>query len=412
MSVYPLRALRALALHAQGLGAPAGTGTQPGREVLYRTVERLGCVQIDTLQMVRRSQYLVLWSRLGSYDPDDFEALASAADRRLFEGWQHAASLIPLGEYRYQLPRQRRLREAPGKNTHAWISDPENAVLVRSVLERIRREGALRTSDFEGDGRKRASWWDWKPAKQALEHLYAWGDLMIAGRHNFQRLYDLSERVLPDWVDRREPTAAERDRFWVEGGARALGVCTPRQAGDYTWMNVTRSRPAVADLLEEGVLVQIAGKLEGGKTADLLVHHDNLPLLGQAADGELQAGRTTFLSPFDSLFWAGGRDGQLWGFDKSLEAYLPAAKRTYGYYCLPILHRDRLVGRFDPKLERRTGTLILRALYLEPGVKPDPELVGAVAGAMRDFMHFHAARQLVIERSEPAAFARKLLAAI
>jgi len=412
MSVYPLRALRTLALHAQGLGNPDRTGPPPGRDDLFRTVERIGCVQIDTLHMVRRSQYLALWSRLGSYDPEDLDALTSGADRRLFEGWQHAACLIPIGEYRYQLPRQRRRRETPSGETRAWISDPENAALARSVLERIRREGALRTSDFEGDGRKRASWWDWKPAKHALEHLYADGELMIAGRRNFQRLYDLTERVLPAWVDRSEPTAAERDRAWVELGGRALGVCTPRQAGDYTWMQVTHSRPAVAALLKDGVLVPMRGKLAGGETTDLLVHRDHLHLLEQAADGALQAGRTTFLSPFDSLFWAIGRDEQLWGFDKSLEAYLPAAKRKYGYYSMPILFRDQLVGRFDPKLERKSGTLILRALYLEPGIKPTEKLVSALAGAMRDFLRFHAARQLVVERSQPAAFGKKLLAAL
>jgi uncharacterized protein len=412
MTVYPLAALRSVALRTQGLDAPNGAGPRPGGEDLYRSVAQIGCVQIDTLHMVRRSQYLVLWSRLGSYDPADLDALASAADRRLFEGWQHAACLIPMVEYRYQIPDQRRAREQPSSQSRLWLSKPENAALIGSVMERIRREGALRTSDFEGDGRKRNSWWDWKPAKYALEHLYAWGDLMIAGRRNFQRLYDLTERVLPDWVDTSEPARNERDRFWVERGAWTLGVCTPRQAGDYTWMKVTHSRPAVESLLKEGVLIPITGRLAGGNTGELLIHRDNLALLEQAADGALQAGRTTFLSPFDSLFWAGGRDEQLWGFRKTIEAYVPAPKRVYGYFCLPILHRDRLVGRFDPKLDRKAGKLILRALYLEPGIKPDEGLVGAVAGAMRDFMAFHAAKELVVERSQPATFGKKLIAAL
>ncbi len=415
MTVYPLHALRTVALHAQGLEAAAKAGakaSRPGRDEVYRVVERLNCVQIDTLQMVRRSQYLVLWSRLGSYDPADLDALSSAADRRLFEGWQHAACLIPLTEYRYQIPHQRRLREQPAIQSIRWLSDPKNVELVEAVRERIRREGALRTNDFEGDGHKRNSWWDWKPAKHALEHLYAWGDLMIAGRVNFQRLYDLTERVLPDWVDRTEPTPEERDRFWVERGAQALGVCTPRQAGDYTWMKITHAAPAAEALLKAGTVVPITGELEGRRKGELIIHRDLLPVLERAADGGMQAGRTTFLSPFDSLFWAGRRDEQLWGFRKSLEAYLPAAKRTYGYFCLPILHKDRLVGRFDPKLERAHGRLRLKALYLEPGVKPDEELVAGVAAAMRDFLAFHSARELVIEKSQPAAFGKKLLAAL
>ncbi len=400
MTVYPLHALRTLALKAQGLDAPA------------RAVDRLGCVQIDTLQMVRRSQYLVLWSRLGSYDPADFDALAAAEDRRLFEGWQHAACLIPLAEYRYQIPHQRHLREQPARHSESWLADPENVELTQTVLERIRREGALRTSDFEGDGHRRGSWWDWKPAKHALEHLYAWGDLMIAGRVNFQRVYDLTGRVLPDWVDVTEPSLEERDRFWVERGAKALGVCTARQAGDYTWMKITHAQPQVDALLKTGALTEITGELEGGKTGQLLVHREALPLLERAADRDLQAGRTTFLSPFDSLFWAGRRDEQLWGFRKALEAYLPASKRTYGYFCLPILHRDRLVGRFDPKLERKTGTLRLKSLYLETGIKADEALVADVAAAMRDFLAFHAASDLVIETSRPASFGKKLAAAL
>lgn len=412
MTVYPLDALRAVALRTQGLDAPDKAGFTPGRDDLYHCVALLGCVQIDTLQMVRRSQYLVLWSRLGSYDPADFDVLTSANDRRLFEGWQHAACFIPLNEYRYQFPRQRRVAQEPSKPRRTWLSDPKNIELLRTVRERIRQEGALRASDFDGDGRKRTSWFDWKPAKYALEHLYARGDLMIAGRQSFQRLYDLTERVLPAWVDTTEPTAAERDRFWVEGGVKALGVCTPRQAGDYTWMNVTRSRPQVKALLKAGLLVQITGQLENRETAELLVHRDNLTLVEQAADGALPAERTTFLSPFDSLFWASHRDEQLWGFQKSLEAYVPAPKRIYGYFCLFILHRNRLIGRFDPKLERKTGRLILRSFYLEPGVRPDEELVCAVAAALRDFMAFHAARELVIERSQPVNFRKKLLAAI
>jgi uncharacterized protein YcaQ len=186
----------------------------------------------------------------------------------------------------------------------------------------------------------------------------------------------------------------------------------PRHAGDYTWMKVTRSRPIVASLVKDGTLVPITGKLVDGTTAELVVHRDNLSLLEQAADGALQSERTTFLSPFDNLWWAARRDEMFWGFHKALECYLPAPKRVYGYFCLPILHKDRLIGRFDPKLERKTGTLILRALYLEPGVKPGEELVKDVAVAMRDFMKFHDARELVIERSEPVAFGKKLLKAV
>ena len=143
-----------------------------------------------------------------------------------------------------------------------------------------------------------------------------------------------------------------------------------------------------------------------------MVHRDNLPLLQRAADGEISAGRTTFLAPFDSLFWARDRDRILWGFQHLLEFYKPAHERIYGYFCLPILHKERLVGRFDPKLERETGVLRVKALYLEPGLNPDDELVAGVAAAMRDFLTWHGAKQIEIEKSDPVAFSEKLAHAL
>jgi uncharacterized protein YcaQ len=411
MTVYPTSALRTVVLRAQGLHTAndISTGLSPTRDNLYEIVNQIGCVQIDTLHMVRRSQYLVLWSRLGKYEPADFDVLTSAADRRLFEGWEHAATIIPLTEYRYQMPHQRDLREQHSSGHNRWLNELVQKDFVPEVLERVRREGALKVSNFESDGHKGGTWWNWRPAKVALEYLYAFGDLMIADRVKFQRLYDLTERVLPKWVDTTEPSIEERDRFWVERGAKAMGVGLARHAGDYTWMKISRSRPIVAELIKAGILLPITGKLANGETGDLIIHRDNLALLQQAADGELTAERTTFLSPFDNLWWANRRAEMLWGFHQAIEAYLPAPKRVYGYFCLPILHKDRLVGRFDPKLERKSGTLILRSLYLEPGIKPGEELVKNVASTMRDFMDFHEAKVLVIERSEPEDFAKKLL---
>jgi uncharacterized protein YcaQ len=409
MTTYPSSALRTLALYTQNLHVANGCEPRPGPETIYQLIDRIGCVQIDTLHMDRRSQYLVPWSRLGAYAPADFDALASAGDRRLFEGWQHAACIIPLAEYRFQLVHQRDLREHPTNWYNRWLNQNIQKEFVPQVLERIRREGGLKVSNFESDGHKGGTWWNWRPAKVALEYLYSFGEVMISERVKFRRVYDLTERILPKWVDMTEPTVAERDRYWVERGARALGVCLPRHAGDYTWMKITRSRPIVKAMIQDGILVPIQGRLADGQTAELIIHRDNLPLLEQAADGLLKALRTTFLSPFDNLLWAVRRDEMFWGFHQSLECYLPAPKRVYGYFCLPILHKDRLVGRFDPKLERKTSLLRIKAIYLEPGVKPDEELVKDFAVAMRDFMAFHEASDLVIENSQPASFGKKIL---
>lgn len=416
---YPLAAVRTLALHAQGLATPPGAEPPPTPDNIHNLIERIGCVQIDTLQMVHRSQYLALWSRLGCYDPADFDRLtygdkngSGQNTRRLFEYWLHAASIIPLTLYRYRLPVMRWFQRGNSHWFQEWLAKPGNAELMTAVLERIRREGPMRAADFEHDGSPRGSWWDWKPAKHALEQLYNQGELMIADRINFQRVYDVRERVLPEWVDATEPTRDEMLRSLLEVSVRALGICLPAQVADYFYLKRPEARPIVADLIAKGAFVQVQAELGDGKAQTLIVHSDHLPLLEQAADGALRAGRTTFLSPFDSLFWARNRDMQAWGFRQHLEAYTPASKRRWGYFCLPILHQDRLIGRFDPKLERRHKTLRLKALYLEPGVAPDEDLVAAVAGAMRDFMAFHQAGDLIIERSEPAEFGDKLLAAL
>lgn len=410
---YPLSAVRALALYAQGLHTANGTEPKPTRDRIFRAADQIGAVQIDTLQMVARAHYLTIWSRTGAYDPADFDALAfDPADRRMFEGWYHAACYIPTHEYRYQMPHQRALREGPNSWYHNWLTKTGHPDTIAFVKERITHDGALKVSDFEKGDHPAGAWWNWRPAKVALEYLYAFGDFMIANRARFQRVYDLTERVLPAWVERSEPTPEERDRFWVERGAKALGVFDTRHAPDYTWMKITKGRKFVTELVKAGTLIEIQAELADGGIHPLLVHRDHLSRLKKAADGALKPERTTFLNPFDNLFWAQGRDELFWNFDRTFEAYVPAPKRIHGYFCLNILHKDRLVGRFDPKLERASGTLRLKALQLEKGIKPGEDLVADVAVAMRDFMKFHKAKELVIEKSAPAAFGKKLMKAL
>jgi hypothetical protein len=409
MTAYPLSAVRTLALHAQGLTIFNQKDEIPSISTILQVVEQLGCVQIDTLNLIRRSHYLVLWSRLGTYNPADFDSLIySRDDRLLFEGWQRIASIIPIKDYRYQIPHQDRLKHDPSEGYTRWF-DKEGLPLMNLALERIRKEGALRAADFEYHGPKRGSWWDWKPAKTALEFLYAFGDLMISDRVHFQRVYDLTERVLPTWVDTTPPSMEQRDRYWLEQAALGLGIARPMQVIGYSYYKKGGLKPILEGLVDEGVLVEVQAEQVDGSPQPMLVHRDKMGLLEQITAGTIQAKRTTFLSPFDNLFWASGRDEQLWGFRQRLEAYLPASKRTWGYYCLPILHKDRLVGRFDPKLERKAGVLRIKALYLEEGVKPEEQLVSGVAKAMCDFLAFHKATELVIEKSQLEEFGEKLL---
>jgi uncharacterized protein YcaQ len=306
----------------------------------------------------------------------------------------------------------RAYREQPTSRWRQWIEREMTRELLEQVRARIAAEGPLRARDFEYNGPRRESWWDWKPAKAALEHLYNAGELMIADRASFQRVYDLHERVLPEWVDTTEPTADEAHRFRIEQAAQALGICAPAQVTFYAYLMYKTARPHIKALMEEGVFVPVDVETVSGATVPMIVHRDNLGLLEQARSGALTPARTTFLSPFDSLFWAVGRDEQLWGFRQVLECYKREPDRIWGYFSLPILHRDRLVGRFDPKLDRKRRVLHLKALHLEPGVAPDDLLVQDTAAALRDFMAFHGAHSVEMADKGHADFRRKLLAAL
>lgn len=401
-TIYPDAALRAMVLHLQYLTAPQSVAPTPDQ--IVDLVTALGYVQIDTLHVVHRAHDVNLWSRFGAYEINHFHRLIyTPGERRLYEGWGHAASLLPLAHYRYHRWRtDQKISFNP--SFQEWANKGDNRALAQQTLDRIRNEGGLRVGDFDYTGPQRGDWYDWKPPKMALEALFAWGDLMVAERVNFQRVYDVRERVLPTWVDTSPVDRDEARRFCLEQAAKALGVFEPRHLTFYAYMRATPARALIKDLIKQGVLVEIQGE---SKTWH--VHRDNLPLLQQAAEGEIKAERTTFLSPFDSLFWAGDRDERLWDFQQVLECYKPAAERVYGYFCFPILHRDRLVGRFDPKLDRKAGMLHLNALYLEPGITPDDDLVAGVATAMRDFLAWHSATGLKIEKSDPAEFGEKLL---
>jgi uncharacterized protein len=409
--IYTLSALRAVALHTQRLTAPNGASPTPTPDAIANLVSALGYVQIDTLSVVNRAHHVALWARLGSYDLDAFDRLIyTSGERRLYEGWGHAASIISLEDYRYH-----RWRTDPATSFNptfrGWLSKDGNRELAEEVLARIRSAGGLRVGDFDYDGPQRGAWYDWNPPKMALEMLFARGDLMVTDRVAFQRVYDVSERVMPAWVDTTPVPAETARRVCLEQAARALGVFELRNLTFYAYMRATPVRQEIRALVSDGTLVGVQGEsMQGDRT--WMVHRDTLPLLQRAADGEITARRTTFLSPFDSLFWAQGRDEMLWGFRQVLEAYKPAKDRVYGYLCFPILHRDRLVGRLDPKLERESGVLHLKALYLEPGIEPDDALVAGVATAMGDFVAWQGASDLKVERSDPAGFGERLRHAI
>ncbi|MBU0490355.1 MAG: winged helix DNA-binding domain-containing protein [Chloroflexi bacterium] len=395
---------RTLAVVKQGLHQrpPAAD-----KETLLAAIRRIGLLQLDTIHVVARSHYLVMLSRVGLYDPADLDALLYP-DRLLFEQWAHAACLIPVEDYAHLAPVIHARRERPlyGDWSLKRLGDDPQGVLD-AVLDRIREEGALGSQHFEDPRAQRGTWWDWKPAKAALEVLFERGHLMVDRRVNFHRRYDLAERVLPASAAPPRYTIKDWRRWAALRSVSCLGVGTASHVSDYYRQNKPVARSTLDRLAAEGAAVPV--EVEGWKETAYL-HPDDVPLLDEIEAGAHRPALTTFLSPFDNLTWHRDRLRDLFGLYYRIEMYTPAKQRQYGYYVMPILHQGRMVGRLDPKADRKSGTLIVRAIYLEPGEALTDELVAGIAGALREFMAFHSSQTLVIERAEPAELRAALLA--
>lgn len=359
-------------------------------------VRRLGCVQIDTIHVVARSPYLVLWSRLGSYDPRWLDELLYP-DRQVFEYWAHAASILPI-EY-WPLFRAKMLSHTNGESGWAeWRRNHPD--VVQFVLDEIRAKGPLGAADFAAPpNHQSGGWWDWKPAKTALDVLWTAGELMIERRVNFHRRYELRERLLPAWDDANIPTEDERRRRLAQIALRAMGIATMRQLADYFRQRQDGLHNILEALAETGAAerVQVADW-----PAPAYVAQESWQ---QFTAGLPTPTLTTLLSPFDNLIWDRERTSALWGFDYKIECYVPEPKRRYGYFTLPILRNGSLIGRLDPKAERKAGIFRVKALYFEPGVPLDEAIIHDVAQAIKRCAEWHATPNVVVERSDPAALA-------
>jgi uncharacterized protein YcaQ len=390
-----LREARAISLRAQAVGP----WPRPvGRAALRRLLLQHGNVQLDSVNAVARTHELVPFSRLGPYRTADLHRVVYH-EKLMFEYWGHAMSWVPMAEYRYFLHRMERRRSEP----RGWWSDVRDRFpdLYPHVLDRIRAEGALATSDFEDPRDSRGSWWDLKPAKLVLEDLFDQGILLVAERRSgFQRVYDLAERVLPAGLDLSRPSDEEAAQHLLLRGARALGVATLRDAADY--FRLRFAKPALAALVERGALVAVA--VEGWREPayappDLLGGHPRRP-----------RHRPVLLSPFDPLVWERNRAARLFGFEYRIEIYTPEPKRRYGYYVLPLLVDGALVGRVDARNDRATQTLMAPAVHLEPGISP--ALAPAVASALGDLAAFLGAERIEVGRTDPPGLLAPLAGAL
>jgi uncharacterized protein YcaQ len=390
---------RALLLAAQGL--LRRPEKKAAKADLLRVIRRMSVLQIDTINVVARSPYMVLWSRLGDYETRWLDELLAAG--KLFEYWSHEACFLPIEDYRLY---RHRMLDASGMGWHysaPWVES--HRAEVDALLELIRMRGPVRAADFARTDGVAGGWWEWKTEKRALEMLFTSGELMIARRQNFQRVYDLRERVLPSWHDGLLPPIAEVRRELALKAVRALGVTNSSWVSDYFRSDKRRTRETVAALAGEGLLLSVS--VEGWKEPGL-VHPENRKLLKEAIADKLKPELTTLLSPFDPVVWDRERARVMFDFDYRLECYTPAPKRRYGYFTLPILHRGTLAGRLDAKAHRKEGLFEVKSLYLEPHARVNHELVACLAAAIRECAGWHKTPSVVVRLTEPASLARRL----
>jgi uncharacterized protein YcaQ len=291
-----------------------------------------------------------------------------------------------MSDYRQYLPSMH--ARASGGRTRRFLAD--NAALVQRVRERIREEGPLGSADFAAPtDRKRGSWWDWKPAKRVLEALFDIGELMVTERRNFQRIYDLTERVLPPDVDTTVPEPQERARFHARRAIAAEGLACGHGRSE-------APPRAVAELIDAGAVTPVS--VQGLPDQ---VHYTSTDALDSASRSRSSRTRVHILSPFDNVTTRRRRLRAVFGFDYKLECYHPAAKRRYGYFCLPVLWGSDFVARLDAKAARKERTLIVRNLVLEPGVEGDG-LFPRLAERLGAFAAFNGCDRTVVEKASPA----------
>jgi uncharacterized protein YcaQ len=408
------RAVAALFLERQHLTRPRARRLTARSLVGF--LEDTGGLQLDSINVVERGHYLTLWSRFGPYERRAADRLAYHR-RLLFEYWAHAACLVPASHF----PAWRQVMLNYSLRSRAWGKWlRKNRRMVQAVEEAITANGPMGSADFEH--RKppgsAGGWWNWKPAAHALDYLWMSGRTIVHSRPHFQKRYDLAERLVPEALT-LEPMTLEAFRRWhLRQSLRAMGAATEtdlRMYLTYPRTPVSDRRRALRAALESGEIVEVAVADERGRWLALA---EDLPALAAAGRRRRAATGTTLLSPFDSFLWHRDRTRRLFGFDYTIEVYVPGHKRVHGYYSLPIFHDGQLIGRLDPKTHRAEQRLDVKAVHFEPwfakGTAPPAASWGAVdrdaalAGvgeAVRSLGEFVGAETVTVGRVSPAAMA-------
>lgn len=395
---------RYLALAAQGLETPSAPAKQirPAKSDLLALIDQGTVIQLDSISVISRTHETVLWSRLGDYDVSLLAEL-HYPDAELFEGWAHAASLLPVAALPY-MKRKMLLHRDPAGRDGEYLR--KNRDLLDHVLATVRDSGPLSTRAFErpeGKDRQRWEWYGGKPAKEALDFLWYSGELMIQRRIGFERVYDLTERVFPGYWEEPLPSIDAQDRFFVGRGLRAVGVGTLPWIADYfhdrgRFVEAKRAKQQLSNLEHEGLALPTTIE---GIPGHAWIDARLIDTLDAFRGGHLQPSRSTLLSPFDNLLWRRQRALALFGYDYRIETYTPEPLRQYGYYSLTILHRGQLIGRLDPRFKRKLGLLSIESVHLEPWVKPSADIADGIAWALRDLLRFLGGNEISITKTSP-----------
>ena len=386
--------VRAIVLRAQGLAdleSPFGLG----KAAVLEAIQHLGYVQVDAVSVIQRAHHHVLWSRVPDYQPEMLHELQSP-DAAVFEYWNHAASYLPMADFRFSLPLMRKHR----RELH-WSDDtPELRKSMRRLIAMIRKNGALKLSDVESAG-STSGWFKAAPSKierRALHELWMRGDIMIRSRRGVEKIFDLPSRILPPGTERELPSKREAAEFHLLRNLRALGIAAGQELSYLRDAGSTgESRIALARLvkLKKVIEVQVAGLVKMRLFALPEALELKTPLPKQIV---------RFLSPFDNLTIQRKRLKWLFDFDYSVEIYVPPEKRKYGYFVLPILWGDCLIGRMDVKALRAERQLIIHHLIFEPGFRDWNVVKSSFADALTRFVRFQQCDNWKITRVEPKAF--------
>ncbi|HBC9836596.1 TPA: YcaQ family DNA glycosylase [Escherichia coli] len=397
MSLPHLSLADARNLHLAAQGLLNKPRRRASLEDIPATISRMSLLQIDTINIVARSPYLVLFSRLGNYPAQWLDE--SLARGELMEYWAHEACFMPRSDFRLIRHRMLAPEKMGWKYKDAWMQEHEAE--IAQLIQHIHDKGPVRSADFEHPRKGASGWWEWKPHKRHLEGLFTAGKVMVIERRNFQCVYDLTHRVMPDWDDERDLVSqTEAEIIMLDNSARSLGIFREQWLADYYRLK----RPALAAWREARAEQQQIIAVHVEKLGNLWLHADFLPLLERALAGKLTATHSAVLSPFDPVVWDRKRAEQLFDFSYRLECYTPAPKRQYGYFVLPLLHRGQLVGRMDAKMHRQTGILEVISLWLQEGIKPTTMLQKGLRQAITDFASWQQATRVTLGRCPQGLF--------